>query len=281
MAVNSSNVPLCWGVDFSSLAANKSFLIFICVLNNSAAMSSVFGNLTVIVSIWRTPSIHSPSFVLISIRCVLDMSIGLFMQGLCSPVLLLLYVDNLQGFCSAAGPWLQMGLFINGAILFMVMLTAMDIFSAIKLKLRYRQLVTTRRMIIAVVLMVLLSAALSALSVTLPLVEHFLVMTVVVGIALNMTFFFYGLSYNELRRHQRTVQPCQQTTTSIAKYRKTFTTLVLILGFLLLCYLPADLTFLVVAIYGFTEASIQAVADVFSLQDWETRCIRMFTTLGP
>ena len=54
--------------------------VFYCIFNIPTSVAAAFGNLLFLVSIWRTSSLHLPSFVLLFNLALSDLCVGLIVQ---------------------------------------------------------------------------------------------------------------------------------------------------------------------------------------------------------
>ena len=62
------------------LAKLRTFLITNCVINACTSFSAAFGNGIVLMTIWKSPSLHSPSNTLLFGLALTDFSVGMFIQ---------------------------------------------------------------------------------------------------------------------------------------------------------------------------------------------------------
>ena len=64
-------------VDAESLGIQQ---IVFAVINAVMTLTAVFGNSLILAAVWKTPSLRSPSYVLISVLALSDLGVGIFIQ---------------------------------------------------------------------------------------------------------------------------------------------------------------------------------------------------------
>ena len=82
---------------YKLVAENEQFsnvILFLCIVNSVAAIASTVGNFSVLVTIWRVSSLHSPAFVLLSGLALSDFSVGLVSQPIFVASNVALFYDN-------------------------------------------------------------------------------------------------------------------------------------------------------------------------------------------
>ena len=220
--------------------------IALCLVNSLTSLTSVGGNLLIILAIWRTPSLHTPSFLLLGCLGVTDFLIGLLTQ----PTFVLLYtlqktetfVDAYCFFKSLVG--FSGSIFVGNS--FVVLTTiAIDKYLAIKLHLRYNELVTNSRTIIVVscffAVVVLWSVTMAYEYQTYNIIH---VVAKVRGIF--VVSFSNGSVYASVKRHQRQIHSQQHATAvedklNLRKIGKSVNTSLHLLVMFLVCCLPSNL----------------------------------------
>ena len=116
-------------------------IIVNCVLNVPLIIISIIGNTLVLAAILRTPSLRSPSIVLLCSLAVSDLLVGLVVQPL--------YVASLTGHGSLLQALNVMVFSLCGASLFAITAISVDRFLALHYHMRYPSLVTTHRALYA------------------------------------------------------------------------------------------------------------------------------------
>ena len=141
-----ANFTCCCGVseeEFQASATTPVF-IFLCIVLVLTSIFAVVGNSLVLASIWRTPSLHSPSNVLIVGLAVSDLCVGLLVEPMYG---LAQHIGSAHVFCYAAVlVWLS-GILLTLTSLITVTAISVDFYLALHLHLRYKELVTVGRMV--------------------------------------------------------------------------------------------------------------------------------------
>ena len=121
------------------------------VINAVCAVIAMFGNALVIISIWRTPSLHSPSNVLICSLSVSDFLVGFVSQPcfvIRNTAQILGYFDT---YCKTFVFHIISSALFATASLVTLTVMSVDRYLALRLHMRYNSVVTERK-IVAVVL---------------------------------------------------------------------------------------------------------------------------------
>ena len=119
-------------------------LVFLCVINAVAAIIATVGNLLVLAALSRTPSLRSPTYVLLSGLALSDLGVGLIAQ----PTFVGLNVALVKLNCHLFYQLLRIHHFVANMFLDITFLTLCAVtferFLALKIPLRYRELVIVR-----------------------------------------------------------------------------------------------------------------------------------------
>ena len=213
-------------------------VIFLCIVNSVTALVSTTGNFLVVVTIWRTPSLHSPSFVLLSGLALSDLAVGLIAQ----PIFVVLNSADIYDNCDLFSVLYRVHPYLSSQLLVVtfatVCATAVDRFLALKIHLRYRELVTVRRALFCL-LSIWLTSTILALWILLHHPTGVIGGITLVVVVLFITVTCYVKIFHIVRHHQNQIanqfqvpQSCVQTSVpNIARYRKSVRSLLYIAGF--------------------------------------------------
>ena len=219
-------------------APTNIFIVVNCVLNAVLMLIAIIGNSLVIAAIFRTPTIHSPFTTLLCSLAVSDLLVGFVVQ----PVYFANEIthNSLPGYFSS---FLRYG--TCGVSLCTMTTVSLDSFAALHYHMRYVTMVTTTRVVYALVmawLMVFLSFGIVFWSVQL----HLLVASVVLIICLLISSFCYIRIFQIVKRHQTQIQAQQQAVQSsyvsgnlnIIRLKKSSMNTFVFYVVLILCYVP-------------------------------------------
>ena len=121
------------------------FRIAISVINVILSFTALFGNSAILITIWKTSSLHSVANIFLAYLAVSDLAVGLVVQPL--------FIANvLSGVYTVHLPSIILGPTLNLASFFTITAIAFDRLLALQLHLRYEELVTPFRVTRAVIL---------------------------------------------------------------------------------------------------------------------------------
>ena len=215
-------------------------LVLLCVLNMVSAIVATIGNSLTLLTICRTPSLHSPSNVLLAGLALADLGIGILIQ----PCWIVDKMIQLKGSCSLysspKGPlFILPGNLLVSISFFNLTAFSVDRLLAIKLHLRYQQLVTVKRVLLTLVFIWFVSVAFNvwrcfgsstlgnSISVVLVFVLSFVVILCYIQI------------FKVVRHHQLHIQAENSASLDIFfSHKKSIVTMLYVCGCFLLSYLP-------------------------------------------
>lgn len=217
--------------------------IFILTFNISLSITAILGNILLIVALQKVTSIHPPSKLLLGCLASADLCVGLITHPL--------YIAyRMSSEYSIHCHYLRIlfntiGSIFCGVSLLTLTAISIDRLLALMLRLRYRQVVTLKR-----VWLLVAAFWFSSTAIALTVIYSFRIAVIFVCIVLLTCIVTstscYGKIYLTLRHHQTQVhnhvhQPqssAEGVTLNIARYRKTVSTALLVQVTLLACYLP-------------------------------------------
>ena len=247
------------------------------ILNCVFLVPGIIGNVLVILAVWKTPSLQTPSNALLMSLATSDLAVGLLAQPSFSAWRISQMAGDIKVHCVAGAVSESFGWLLAGVSLFTITAISVERFLAVHLHLRYHDIVT-RRGIAKVVLSFWL------LWITITVLRFFVVNRKMLRIiAVNflvitsaIMFLAYIMIYRLVRRHQLQIR--QQCITSspddnrnknidMVRYKRSTITMLYILGFFLLCYFPFLLVMLVELAIGETlqskAAYLYTVTSIF------------------
>ena len=220
----------------------------ICALNAFLAFTAAFGNSAILLTIWKTSSLHTLTNTLLASLALSDLAVGLVVQPLFIAYLLS-EIDILTLLFSVSSDCLCW------ASLITITAITVDRLLVLQLHLRYDALVTPLRMT-WVVIFIWMSSGVSALLSSLNLTLFFILEFVATISVLVGNFAVYIKIYLIVRRHHRQIQhqfhqhqQMQQATNGnifrvTLRFKKTALNTFLVYILLLCCYMPYCLALL-------------------------------------
>ena len=213
------------------------FGITVCSLNAFLSFTALLGNAAILLTIWKTSSLHSAANILLTSLAVSDLAVGLLVQPLFIaamqsgiPTIILVFNILVNFFCCAS--------FLT------ITAITIDRLLALQLHLRYHAVVTTFR-VAGVVIFIWIFSGVSTLlwffASRINIVSFVLVISLLAG---NSVVYFK--TYIIARRHQRQIQHQHQRQASnenivrVTRFKKTAFNTFLVYILLLCCYMPCS-----------------------------------------
>ena len=231
-------------------------LWFLMVSNIFLAITSTLGNTLILIALSKESSLHPPSKILLRSMALTDVFAGIFLEPL---VVMALATVQYRSFspcfyiiivCSFIG----MPLFFTS--LFTLTAISVDRLLALLLGIRYRQVVTCKRVLLVVI-------CFWTLGIGLPFggFFNFIILpycgSIAVTLCLAISTCCYSRIYQKLHRHQVQVlehvhqgQRNRHQPLNMARYRKTVSSALWVQFTVLACYLPTGIVLVTMAVKG-------------------------------
>ncbi|XP_031572453.1 probable G-protein coupled receptor No9 [Actinia tenebrosa] len=215
------------------------------------SVSATFLNALVLYTIWRTPSLHKPSYILIANLALTDFISGAIVQPLAVVENITILMNLKEVFCSV---WLALkvlGYWMGAKSLLTIAIIGVDRLLAIRLKNMYRSVVTFKRTALVLLIGWIATGIITIpvlVLVSLPL--HILIFLASSYQALMVTTVIacYSIAFYSLKKLSSSVSPNSAPTNetpptenqafNIEKYRGTFNTMLLVVVCVMLFYIP-------------------------------------------
>ena len=200
--MNKSQDLFCFETPASILVFNSDMLITLMVLNILISITATTGNMLVLLTIWRSPHLHSASNTLLFGLALSDLCVGLVSEPLNVGFQAVLFKNsgNITS-CTLMEVRNLISVFLTAVTLLTLTAMSVDCYLAIHLHLRYKQVVTeekTRN----VILCVWLINSVPLIIVIFDAMASYLVMTFTIAICLVIISFAWIKIYQVVRNHQ-------------------------------------------------------------------------------
>ena len=220
---------------------------YICVILDSlSATVSIVGNSLVLVTIWRTLRLHSPSNVLLAGLALSDLGVGLVCQPARVVMLLRPPTANINIDLVSTRILVVLTYFFTEISFLTLTAISVDRYLALRLHLRYRELVTVKRILMALVIIWTVNVLVYVLPWT--IVKNVSIFRFVLSLDLLCTvvmIWCYFKIFQIIRRHQAQIgaqvvisNNAVQRVPNIVQYKKSLFNMLYIVGFLLISYIP-------------------------------------------
>ena len=221
-------------------------LIVLLVLNTFLSITAFLGNTLILVVLRKESSLHPPSKLLLRSLAMTDLLVGIIVEPLY--VVYLMSVKSQRWYICYN---VYVALFIASHILCAVSLLVLTAISVDRLLalwfgLRYRQVVTLRRVYITVIVMWVLPIVATTSYIWNPQLLS-LLLYIHLSFCLSIIIFSYMKIFFTLRHYQIQVtvaqeQPRQAIPLNIGRYRKAVYSALWVQVTLFICYLPFGIT---------------------------------------
>ena len=257
--------------------------ILLTVINCILALTATTGNVLTLVAVWKTPSLQTPTNVLLSGLAVSDLGIGLFAQPGFVVSLTARLIPMFNVWCPTFILMLSTSYLLITISFFTVTALSVERLLALQLHLRFQEFVTNTRILLILTIIWLTGVLTQILriKVTVSVFGCFTVSWVIVLTGVNI--YCYRKIYQIVRRHQTQINVeaqvsqtnSNQTFPNISLYKKTIFTMLYIHGFFALCYIPMILAFFSVRIH------VGASSLSFLLGDRSGTVVFLSSSLNP
>ena len=236
--------------------------IFSCVLNAVFSVTATVANSLVLVAIRRTPTLHSPSNTLLLGLALSDLGVGLIVHPLFFAQVLGKVTRNKTVFCEAG---ITVEITANAlCIISLLTVTAvsLDRYLALRLHLRYKELVTIKRVVIVIGIIWIIGAFVGSLWLYKPEMVKIKVMTIIVICFLTATFSYFQI-YRVVSRHYHTdvILKCamkqvnnSKQAVNMAGFKSHALSTFWVYCLIVVCYLPYFCVVVVITLTGLSVA---------------------------
>ena len=259
---NTSNISRIPGIEFSVDIAEA----MIAAVNIIFSITSSLGNILILIALRKVTSLHPPTKLLFQCLAITDLGVGLTSQPLFATVLL---TDCRNVNWSVIGNYLSL-IFCGVSILISTALSV-DRLLALLLGLRYRHVVTLKRVRIAVACC-WLTALVAALLIFLTGGKIFLrIAMILIILSVIISLSSYTKIVLKLRQHQTSVQENVHQGMANAggipiileQYKRTVVSIALVQIALIACYVPFLITLMLVQLNSIPNNVFFLVSTTF------------------
>lgn len=224
-------------------ASDVAIEVFKCIITASTGITAVFANVVVLLSIWRNTSLHTPSNVLLLSLALSDLGIGLVVQPLFVAGIIAKVKRMVGEFCIFAVLSNSSGYWLCCVSLMTMAAISLERYLALYLHLRYREVVTVKRVVMLLLIVWMLGAFVGVTWLLNRRAGH-VISVVVISLSILLTSFAYCKIYRVVRYHQAQIQPTihsQETKNKaleLNNFKRSTISMFLIYSLLVICYFP-------------------------------------------
>lgn len=247
-------------------------------LNSISSITAVAGNAMVILVVWKTPSLHMPSNVFLCCLAISDLTVGLIAQPCFVIHKIGELIQNHRMYCTTRILAESLGYITAGTSVLIMTGIAIERYLALYLHLRYKEIITTKRILLAAFFLWVFFILLAASRFWIANDNIFNNIAIpVIACSLIFTFLAYVKVLKYVRRHENQIHDqsafnagqCQVNNRllRIRRYKKSTLTMAFIVGIFVICYIPILCVKIAEKIEGYTvsvkTASLYATTIVF------------------
>ena len=221
-------------------ASNLNSLIAGCVVNAVFSFSAFIGNGLVLGTIWKTPSLQSPSNILLFGLALSDFGVGLIVQPLYVTCSIIEIITRKYLFAFWIAYRVTQAVFVSATVLTLTAVS-IDRFLALHLHLRYPAVVTVRRSLV-VLLAIWITSVAYALTLITHIDLHRALCIIIISSSLLVNSFIYVMIFRVARHHQNQTQDqahiYRDEALTRKRYRKSAISMFVVFLLLCACYFP-------------------------------------------
>ena len=260
-------------------AQELNFIVAVCSINIILSFAALFGNSVILISIWKTSSLHSASNIVLSSLAVSDLTVGLVVQPLYAVFLLFARRIDTDSLFHLLAAFPTLVSFLN------ITAIGVDRLLALQLHLRYEAVVTPFRVKLQLIFIWLLCAVVVSSLLWIRNLRYYLLSTIFVSLFVGNLFVYFKI-YLIVRRHERQIQQQQQANKNrsiltVTRLKKSSLNTFLVFILLMCCYLAYSVYLALGNVFNLTRVSVTTVTLVYLnsslnplLYCWRDRQIR-------
>ncbi|XP_078384768.1 adenosine receptor A3-like [Oculina patagonica] len=242
---------------FAQVIPQENAGIFFSALDILLSITAITGNMLILIALHKESSLHPPSKVLYRCLAVTDLLVGLISEPTAALYHAILVKENHStDLCFYTAIFCTVSFTILSAVSLLTMTAiSVDRLLALLLGLRYRHIITLRRVRALVIFFWISSLPFSSMMIWNYIVAKSYNYTLIL-LCIVVSSFCYSKIFIVLRHHQNAVQQHRGQSNgggislNIARYRKTVSTALWVEVTLLICYLPYSIVLAIVTIRG-------------------------------
>ncbi|XP_067036203.1 adenosine receptor A3-like [Acropora muricata] len=238
---------------------SKAFYIFACGINVIISISSTLGNILVLCAIRKCESLHPPSKALLFSLAMTDLFVGIAVLPLSIAYYLTIILEMLNYYCVIAVSYATTSRFISSLSLATIVTISVERYMAFRLRLRYRVVVTFKRVVSILVSEWIIAALWSGLRLWSDTASAIFGAVSLISCCLVAPACYFGIRrgirghVTQIRQQQNHGRTAIANNFDLAHYRKTLRNMMWISGLLIACYMPFVMALFATLILGRTH----------------------------
>ena len=234
--------------------------IIACILSSIFALTAALGNGTIMLVIWKTRELHSPSLTLLFSLAVADLLVGLIGQPSFVAFKIAELLENFKVYCTLRIIQFFFGWITCGVSFVILSGICIDRLLALTLHLRYQNIVTGPRVVTVIIAVWVFCSAWTVSKIWLG--DRWIMLPAIMAtVAILLTAFCTFKIFHIARKHLRQINNQSEAmahilnrAVDVLKCKKSAVTVIYVYGFLVAFYLPFLVVMVVESIYGVTRS---------------------------
>ena len=248
--------------------ASQSIAVFIPALNIFLSITASLGNALILIALDNVTSVHPPTKLLFRCLAVTDLCVGLIVQPIYVMFLLDVYAaaitinSSITHYVGQIQRALSFAL--CGVSVFTSTAISVDRFLALKMGVRYRQVVSLMRVRAAITCFWLIGISVGLWGWFWSVRIAYTTAVIVAALSVVISVFFYTKIYLRLQQHQSQVEHVYQGQPNregnpliITEYKKTVYSIAWVQLAMVVCYVPFIISAIIVMIKGWRDVSAE------------------------
>lgn len=239
---------------------SKDLFILMCVIDAMIFLSATLGNILILIALRKSQAIHSPSKALFSSLALSDLGVGIVVAPLHFGLTLGVIREDPLQYCELFVPTTIVAFIMGSVSTLTSAAIALDRYLAFRLRIRYRQLVTLKRIVVLLALLWIAGIFFAVLW-TLGKNINQIVGAITTILCITTTLYYYLKIFFGLRNQTAQIQEQNQLGANqrklfnIPAYKKTVKNMFLIYCIILICYVPYFLALMLIFFVGLSSSS--------------------------
>ena len=251
--------------------AFQSVAVFFAALNIFLSITASLGNALILLVLGKMTSVHPPTKLLFRCLAVTDLCVGIIVQPLyVMRILLDVYAATITINKSITHYFREiqraLGFALCGISAFTATAISVDRFLALKMGLRYRQVVSLRRVRAVITCAWLIGISYGILSYFKSFHNGNIIAIIHLVLSLVISVFFYTKIYLRLQQHQTQVEHVHQGQPNrggnpliMAQYKKTVYSIAWVQFAMVVCYVPFIICAIIIIMKGRRGISVDII----------------------
>ena len=251
-----------------TVTVSSSIVVFLIALNIFLSVTALLGNTLILVALHKVSCLHPPTKLLFRCLAVSDLCVGLISQplGVIATMAFITNIDrDILTYVIRVNE--ESSLILCGLSILVSTAISVDRLLALLLGLRYRHVVTLRRVRTLIICFLLIGLSVGLVYVFWSSVTSLTIALFFVTLSVVLSIISYAKIFHRLRQHQARVQGQVQESQpngggillNIARYKKTVSSIAWVQLALVVCYVPFGISVIMIGINGWSGTNADIV----------------------